>query len=369
MSRNIHDVISDLPANRIVQLGKPLYHPPADTDLSTRSNVALAVSSMRDHMTDEGYQIMTGLEYNGYALAGHGITTRINHPRPTEYHSLTNVPTIIDIANPCTLVLQDKREWDVQPGNFRDPLARFHNVSCLRDRPDIFKLTILKDAHQNPTYHRESADEIGCHAWIIYYHPDIVHHLAPYTRREHLIRTYHTVNLNHTPEFAPAKDRFGCLLSGAIGRGTYPLRSRLVQNLHILPQTTHMPHPGYHRKGCHTPVFLNALNQFKVAICTSSIYGYALRKIIEATACGCIVITDLPSDDVLPGGIDNNLMRVSPNIPILVMKDLIWACISGYDEERQRHYAGLARSYFDYRIMGFRLAYEIEQMRRRYNEL
>ena len=75
-------------------------------------------------------------------------------------------------------------------------------------------------------------------------------------------------------------------------------------------------HPGYHANGSFTPA-LHSRNstKFKVAICTSSTMGFALRKIIEATACGCRVITDLPAGEVMPE-IDGNLTRVSSDISL-----------------------------------------------------
>ena len=99
-----------------------------------------------------------------------------------------------------------------------------------------------------------------------------------------------------------------------------------------------------------------------MAICTASIYGYALRKIIEATACGCVVVTDLPSDEVLPL-IDGNLVRVRPDIPPRGMARLLLELYDGYNAERQAEFSRLARVYYDWRTSGLRLAHDIEQMR------
>jgi hypothetical protein len=123
-----------------------------------------------------------------------------------------------------------------------------------------------------------------------------------------------------------------------------------------------MQHPGYGRNGCFTPGYIAALGRHKVAVCTSSIYGYALRKIVEATACGCYVLTDLPIDDVMPE-IDDNLVRVSPNIPTDDVVDLIRSMIDAWEPERQRHFAEKAQSWYDYRAVGKRLAHDIEQLR------
>lgn len=84
-----------------------------------------------------------------------------------------------------------------------------------------------------------------------------------------------------------------------------------------------------------------------------------------SSACGCRVITDLPSDEILPE-IDGNLVRVHPEISLLEMKDLINSLVSSYDEERQREYARLAQARYDYRVEGRRLADAIEKMRLNY---
>lgn len=359
--RTAKEVIAKLPGPGVSVLDRPEYAPKDPPG----SRVGLAVASMRDHMTDEGWQIFESLEVAGYDLAGYELDTHGGHEGPHTRHSLTNVREIVKWTSPGTLVLQDKREWDVKRRDFREPKARFIDVGYLKERSDIFKLTIVKDAQHNPEYHKESADEIGCHAWIIYYHPAIVQHLAPYLRPEHCIRTYHTIDKTRVPTYS-SSDRMGCLISGAISTA-YPLRKRLTDNYRSLPYVTVRKHPGYHRRGTDTYNFLQELTRYKVAICTSSVYGYALRKIIEATACGCIVITDLPIDDILPW-IDGNLVRVGSNILETAVATLLRKLYSNYDPEKQAYFADLAKSFYDFRSQGVMLAHNIEQMRARYTK-
>jgi hypothetical protein len=125
-------------------------------------------------------------------------------------------------------------------------------------------------------------------------------------------------------------------------------------------------HPGYAMAGCATPAFLQILNRFKVAICTSSVYGYALRKIIEATACGCVVVTDFPADEILPE-IDDNLVRIHPRIGLPRLAALIGRLTDSYEIDLQRHYAERARAFYDYRAIGCRLAADIEALRCSYS--
>lgn len=355
--RTVQDVCNGLFRSSAPKgLPRPPYIDNSNLELSPlpSTKVCLAVESMRRHMTDEGWQIMEGLSHNGYRLVGHGLD-----------FGQVDVPTILQSLHPTILVLQDKREWDFAPGDFRDPNAAFTRYQELAGVDNIFKVTVLKDSHQRPEYHRQSAEEIGCHAWIIYYHPKIVQHLATYVRPEHLIRTYHSINPDHMPITNHTTFRYGCILSGAIS-GAYPFRTRLVREKHTLPMVDYLPHPGYHRNGCQTPQFLERLYQYKVAICTSSIYGYALRKIIEATACGCVVVTDLPSDEVLPE-IDGNLVRVSPNIEAKELGDLLTSLYRNYSPDLQRSYAEKALLWYNYKEVGKRLASDIETLRVNYD--
>lgn len=342
----VDDVLNNLRQPPVPQLPTPKYTGSSET------GIFLSVESMKRHTTDEGWQIQEAMESVGYTLCGKRLKI-----------DSVNVPEILALTNPGVVILQDKREWDVNPGSFRDYSARFFNHTCLKSREDLFKLTVLKDAHQNPNYHSESAEEIGCHAWITYYHPRIVKRLAPYVRYEHLIRTYHSIDRRSVPAVMD-KPRRDCLLSGAVS-GAYPLRHRLLQEIQLLPKTDYHPHPGYHVNGCDTPDYLNLLSGYKVAICTASRYGFSLRKIMEATACGCIVLTDLPEDDILPE-IDGNLVRIHPQIPIPSLADIIKNLCRKYDLEKQKRFAELALEYYDFHAAGRRLFSDIEKLRTNY---
>lgn len=332
----------------------PLPAPPyAGPAAAGDVRLGLAVGSMRHHTTDEGWQLFQGLEAAGYTLCGHGLT-----------EGETDVARLVDRLRPHTVVTQDKREWTGRTaGRGFDERERFAGVGSLRDRPEVFRVTVLKDAHADQEFHRAAADEAGVHGWVVYYHPDVVRQLAPYVRREHLLRTYHTVDPAAVPAYTP-DGRRGCLLSGAVS-GAYPLRRRLVEARRRLPATEHLPHPGYHRRGCATPGYLRQLAQYRVAVCTASRYGYALRKIMEATAAGCAVITDLPEWEVLPG-IDGNLHRVTPEAEVYEVAGLIDRLVRDYDPAAQRRHARAAAETYDYRVQGRLLAANIETLRRTY---
>lgn len=357
-------------------IARHIYHPflreipaPEFTGRNSRNihQVGLAVKSMERHTTDEGWQLFQGLQSAGYALAGMGITMELDWQAFGEtwsYQNHTDVKEILDLALPTTVVLQDKREWiGKTAGKGFDPLETFTNVSSLREHPEVFKVGVLKDAHSDAHLHIDSANEAGLHAWVVYYHPTIVAAQAPYVRPKHLIRTYHSIDEDLVPPFSQRRSQSVGLLSGAVS-GAYPLRSRLAlacenQSMRHL---TYRKHPGYRRDGCHTPEYLKLLSTYRVAVCTSSRWGYAVRKIIEATAAGCIVVTDLPKDEVLPC-IDGNLIRVETDINSRELDELVGDLCERYDAGMQQSWSTLAQTWYDFRAVGKRLADDIEKLR------
>lgn len=339
-------------------LPSPTYNGSARGRLGASYRLGLTTVINKTHMTDEAHQLFqavadAGLAPDNYCLAGYGMADQT-----------TEVGRLIDHYNPLTVLVQDQREWEgLTADKPRDLPMRFTNVELLTTGHS-FVGTVLKDAQNNNEYHRQSAKTMGAHFWVVYYHPRIVSVLAPFVRPQHLIRTYHTLDPALVPEYS-AEGRHGCIVSGALG-GAYPLRTRLVREYKRLPDCTWHQHPGYHRRGCETPRYLRRLSQFKVAVCTSSVYGYALRKLVEATAAGCVVLTDLPTDEVMPE-IDDNLVRVHPDEPTAMIAERVRQMLAGYDPDRQRRYAWAAKTYYDYRAEGRRLADRIEYLRRNYD--
>ncbi len=288
------DIINSTLAHypREAPLPPPEYSPPPD--VADRHRAMLAVPSMERHMSDEGWQLALALRDGGdYVLHGHNLGGG------------TDVGRLLRECPPSVCMVQDQHEWD--QGHLAVPAERFHNAPALADYPNVFKITVVKDTHRQSESAKRNSLSIGCNAWIIYYNTDIVLRTLSWLRPQHVIRTWHTINASIVPEFS-AKNRSPCILSGAVG-GAYPLRTRIANS--NLRNVDYVQHPGYHNTGSNTPGYLRQLSGYKVAICTASKFGYALRKIAEATACGCRVITDLPSDEVMPE-IDGNLTRFSP---------------------------------------------------------
>jgi hypothetical protein len=345
----VNDVIG-----RLGRPGTALLPAPPYEYVDDHRPMGLAVASMKDHTTDEGWALFAGLQHAGYTLCGHGLP-----------NASTDVMEILLLADPTVVVVQDQREWDgLTAGPGFNERERFRSIYALSPRSEIFRVGVLKDAHQKPEYHRASFESFGAHAVIHYYHPRIICHLAPYLRPQHLIRTYHSLDPASLPAWKSSEDRLGCIISGAVS-SAYPLRKRLIED--SLAVHAHvLRHPGYHRNGCHTPEYLRVLSSFKVSICTASIYGYALRKLVESTAVGCRVITDLPEDEVMPGGLDRNLTRIHPDTPSRKIGEIIQDLINSYDEQQQKNYAAEAIEFYDFHQSGIRLADDIERMRRGY---
>ena len=343
MSITVKDVLSRLGTTKLRRLSPPTYYLAHDGP-----KIALAVESCQRHVTDEAWQIMAGLESAGYTLFGHGLP-----------NGETDVDKIVSTHHPQTIIVQDRREWDVHPTSWRDKRAMFSHVDAIKGS-GAFCVMPVKDVHCCPTTYSAFSDRIGVHAWIVHYHPDIVLKLSPYMRPEHVVRTYHSVDPDLVPAYSEV-DRHGAVLSGFVSN-VYPWRRRLAATVDALPYVAYLRHPGYKLGDCATPTFLQILTRFKVAICTCSVYGYAVRKIVEASACGCVVLTDLPEDDVLPE-IDGNLVRVSPDIGLAEMTEVLNRMYDEYDSDRQWQFAERAKTCYDYRTLCNKLALDIERMR------
>jgi hypothetical protein len=344
----VHQRIAALP-----YLGTtPLPAPSHSIDLDPPGRVLLGVEAFERYMTDEDQQLQDGMGLAGYSVCGRNLP-----------HDHTDVRWIVEDFEAGVLVIPDRREWAGDSAIPQGNIA-FTGLDAVAKDSSLFRVGIHKDAHQDPDKYRDFYAAANCHAWIVYYHPEIVCRLAPFIRPEHVIRTWHSVNPEDVPAFASGQGRKFCLLSGAHDPRLYPLRDRLIQESKAgrLPAVDVLPHPAYTLRGRKTPAYLRTLSEYRVAICTASVFGYSLRKIIEATACGCRVITDLPADDPLPL-IDENLIRVSPDISTSELLAAASRAAISYDDGRQEHLAARAIEFYDYRRRAREVATSIEWLR------
>lgn len=322
-------------------------------DCSSGACLVLGVESLKRHITDEGWQLQEGLAKSDYYLCGKDLAV-----------NTVDVKQILNAFNVKTVVIQDPKEWDIGPLGFRDKTAKFQNIDALINRHDIFKVMITRDVHQRPVWYKRYSDMLGIHAWTTYYHPLIAARVAPYIRPEHLLRTYHSVNLDDIPEFN--EYRLDSLISGYNLSSLYPLRSRIIRSKSVIPGLNYLQHPGYSLGKCYTREYLQILDRYKVSICTCSKYGYALRKIIESVICGCIAVTNLPEDEKLPI-IDDYLFRISSDTNMSDLGKIIVNLYNHYDNGIQKDVIEKAKLFYGYQNLGSILANDIEKLRVNYN--
>lgn len=309
--------------------------------------IFLGIKSFDLHTSDEGSQLQNGMAFNGFSLCGKGLK-----------YNTSNVEAIInfervDEEKPEVVILQDEREWNPRNPCCIDKGEEFIGLDILKG---IRTLSIIKDAQwfnfsQNGL--RSSAEfceQYGIKEFICYYDTKIVSELSG-INQERLIRTYHSID--KVPIFNPERLN-RALISGANSSVYYPLRSRLINEHSKIRGLDYLEHPGYGANGSYTPRYLETLNKYKIAVCTASKYQYALRKIIEATACGCIVFTNLQEE--LPE-IDGNLVRINEDISIVEMYKMIKTV--KWEEGKQYEFAEKAKAFYDYRQTTKRLSKEI----------
>jgi len=317
--------------------------------------VVLANIDYRRHLTDEGDQLQRGLEFAGWRLVGKG------------YDNLQDVRRILDRYKPEAVFVSDKRDFDPKsPGAFRKDVGFLH-LGALAKAKDVFKVAVVKDAGSVPGYHHEFVEEIGADAIAVYYDENRVRGLNPWIGGRKLLRTYHSVDVGvclstqHWTLEEERRPRRRGVVSGALDRMVYPLRCRVVDAQGQL-KIDHLHHPGYHNKGSGTPEFLKALSMYRVHVATASIYGFALRKIVESVAQGATPVTNLPAEDVLPE-IDQALVRIPSDIAIEDLSRVIDEAELNWIYADRWEYAEAARNFYDFRAIGTRLDRLIEGAR------
>ena len=306
------------------------------------------VTGSAGHMTNEGHELQEGLRHAGWMLAGHGYGDGCVH-----------VPTLIRRHNPRMVFVQDVRDWDDRsPGCYLKDVA-FHNIECLADRSDIFKVCVCKDAGSLVDYQREFVATVRAHAVVTYYHDESTLPLSPWLSNYPRVRTLHSIDNDFSRTIPMNLPRYRGLVSGAIGP-LYPLRQLAFVNAAMLG-IARLDHPGYGNKGTATRDYLKLLARYKVHVATASAFGFSLRKIIESVAMGCTPVTDLPEYDRLPH-IDDALVRVKPGSDQYMLKEAIDRAESEWNEERAMYFAKKAQSFYDYRAAGNRLSIRLTEL-------
>ena len=309
------------------------------------ARVFLANLDYRRHMTSEGDQLQEGLRSAGWTLAGKG------------YDDLTDVPTILERYRPDVVVVHDKRDWDPASSiAFRKDLG-FGRLEALQ-KSAAFKAVVVKDAASSLPYQKRFYDDVGADAAIVYYHPKQVACHSLWMNGRPMIRTYHSIASADLAAIDLRAPRKRAIVTGAASNA-YPLRQRVIRDAAMLGVEV-LRHPGYGNTGARTPEYLRKIAGYKVHVATASMYGFALRKIIESVAVGCSVVTDLPDFDILPE-IDGALYRVKPTANAIEMRDVIRTAEKLWDLEERLAWAEKARRFYDYEAIGCYLDHKLSE--------
>lgn len=316
------------------------------------TRLVLAMRGYEQHTSSEGLHLEDGLHAAGWCLAGFGVGD-----------NCTDVPTLLARYTPRAVMVQDVRDW--HRGNrwgCFDPRYHFARWEALR-RCGAFVVTPFKDAGSAPKIQRAFLDTVRPGALITYYHERAVNAASGgYAATWRQIRTYHSIDADMVRALPLDGERRRGIVTGATGVGVYPLRQRVFEGASALG-IDGQGHPGYGNKGCDTPRYLRQLAGYKVHVATASRFHFALRKIIESVAVGCVPITNLPAWDALPE-IDEALVRVPDSISMDDLRGVIDEAERGWDLDRARHFAERALAFYDYRAAGLRLDAAIQEAAR-----
>lgn len=313
------------------------------------------LESFRRHMDSGRWLFQRGMEAAGYRSAGGGL--------PAPGIDSVDVRQVVQEHDPPIVIFWPRYEWSPAEWGGREvrPEHEFRNWQYLLSRPDILRVCVLHDAasarDRQHCWHRDFQP----HVYLTWYHELSVRPWNPHVRPDQIVRTYHVIDPDGSPPVGP---RDGvCLVSGARNPEVYPLRTLAIDAARrgqLGPGVDVLDHPGYHQHGTESLAYLRTLTRYRVALCTGSVYGFALRKIIEATAAGCRVITNLPGYDELPD-IDGNLLRISADTPTENLAALIQHQSAQWYYWRQLLFAETARQRYDYRNECARVASELDK--------
>src|ERR1700735_4435540 len=118
------DIIESLAHKHSWARSTPISASPAPKYISKESNnsckIAFAVENMRQHMSQEGWEVMLSLQANGWLLAGKNCPI-----------NCTDIKAVVEEYKPSTVLMQDCREWSPDSGCCKDPTYAFTNSKYL----------------------------------------------------------------------------------------------------------------------------------------------------------------------------------------------------------------------------------------------
>lgn len=306
------------------------------------TNIVLANSSYATHGTDEGQQLQESLRLAGWTLCGFGYGD-----------DTVDVPKILARHQPSIVVVQAGEDWRADSRGCFDKRVSFKHIEALAGYPG-YKVQVVKDCPGKYDRRRAWCEEIKADALLTYYHCDAVLPLSPWMAGYPRIRHRHTIDGQVAKAIHFKADRKRAIVSGAINREVYPLRSLVVEHANLLGVAI-LKHPGYGCIGPRSSDYLRKLSEYKVSVACSSKYGFALRKLLESAAAGCVVVTDLPDFDRLPW-LEDALIRVPARAGIDAVRAAINISESLWTPELADSLRARAIEYYDYKVCGVALS-------------
>jgi len=305
-------------------------------------NLILGNASYVSHSTNEGNELQMGLVAQGWHICGPGFPDKEN-----------NVRAILNRHRPDAVFVQDARDWHASSdGSFGNRHLHFDHYDALAGDP-CKKIIVVKDAGTAVEFQRKFAQDVKADTALVYYHDDAILKLSPWLADYKRVRIYHTVDAKLINGIDLSKKRKRAIVSGAVSRSVYPLRSMVFENAKGMGVDT-LKHPGYSDKKTFTPEYLETLSNYKVHVATCSSYNFALRKIIESVACGCTPVTNLPAWDVLPE-IDGALARINSDATAKDVRSAIDDAANQWRMDERMEWSRKAKAYYDWRESGIRM--------------
>jgi len=314
------------------------------------------------YASDTAWILHQGLATADFALYGMGFG-----------ENETDIQAVCERLKPDIVFVHSWDTWGPQAASGKRPKpevaggnVELTGYEWLAEQDNILRVTQYADPRpERSAEHEQWQNEVfRPHVVLCRYDLDNVCELNPWLRRDALLRIWHSVTADYCP---PIRDRKGiAMFGGCTLPAFYPVRHRLRAELDASPLAeertegcgpvyTVRPHHRWARgTGPDVPAYMRHLAEHRVAVVTGAKWHWALKKHWEATAAGCIVVTNLADADPLPW-IDDNLVRVPDDIALADLTDLVQSLAAGWDIGRQRQFADLAVRHFDYRVEGCRI--------------
>ena len=312
--------------------------------------VQFGVKAFENYASDTAFLIQRGLEHAGFPCYGKGF--------PGD-RDCTNMRVVCEREDPDLVFCEEWNTWNPDMPQPPSKDVGFVGYDWLGEQESIFRVTKHADPWGHPEKHAEWQQRFNPDVVVVRYEIDRCLKIAPYLDCHKLVRIHHSVTREYCPEVtAEGRDRV-CLLSGSAGSRAYPLRHRIWREVQELPRWddvfTIRPHHRWSRTGgSAVPAYMRELARHRVMFVGTSQWHVSFKKHYEGTAAGCIVVTNLPTSDVVPV-VEENLVRVPDDI---VAEDLAVLCrglAREWDEEKQRDLAMRVVDRYDYREEAWRL--------------